>query len=68
MNEQSRTEAAGYPPMPIKAAPYKHQREAFAFVCRLFGLTKGGDDNAGILHSVWEENQEETKPSSKIEK
>ena len=24
--------------MPIKARPYEHQRCAFAFVCRLFGL------------------------------
>lgn len=24
--------------MPIKASPYKHQREAFAFACRQFGL------------------------------
>ena len=24
--------------MPIKARPYDHQRRAFAFVCRLFGL------------------------------
>jgi len=29
--------------MPIRAAPYKHQREAFDFACRLFGLTGGGD-------------------------
>lgn len=27
-----------YPPMPIKASPYQHQREAFAFACRQFGL------------------------------
>lgn len=36
--------------MPIKATPYKHQRAAFSFACRLFGLLKekrsqeGGDD------------------------
>ena len=35
--------------MPIRAAPYKHQQEAFAFACRLFGLppqrllAEGGD-------------------------
>ncbi len=29
--------------MPIRAAPYRHQREAFAFACRLFGLIR--DDN-----------------------
>ena len=32
-----------YPKMPIKATPYRHQREAFAFACRLFGLAEGGD-------------------------
>lgn len=26
------------PKLPIRAAPYKHQREAFYFVLRLFGL------------------------------
>ena len=25
-------------PMPIKATPYRHQIEAFHFVCGLFGL------------------------------
>ena len=30
-------------PMPIKATPYKHQIEAFNFVCGLFGLLSGGD-------------------------
>jgi len=25
-------------PMPIRAAPYQHQREAYGLVCRLFGL------------------------------
>ena len=30
-------------PMPIRAKPYKHQREAFEFALRLFGLTEGGD-------------------------
>jgi len=28
--------------MPIRAAPYKHQQEAFAFAMRLFGA-EGGD-------------------------
>ena len=27
------------PPMPIRASPYQHQREAFAFSCRQFGLS-----------------------------
>ncbi len=35
-----------YPRMPIKAEPYKHQRAAFEFVCRLFGVTGGRDDAA----------------------
>ncbi len=29
-----------YPNMPIKVTPYRHQQEAFHFVCRLFGLTE----------------------------
>jgi len=47
--------------MPIRAAPYKHQQEAFEFACRFFGLlekkqassicenrnnaVRGGDEN-----------------------
>ena len=27
--------------MPVKAKPYRHQQDAFDFVCRLFGLTDG---------------------------
>jgi len=34
MNQQDST----YPPMPIKATPYQHQRDAFALACRLFAL------------------------------
>lgn len=30
-------------PPPIKAAPYRHQREAFRFVCGKFGLTEPED-------------------------
>ncbi|MGI6622137.1 MAG: hypothetical protein ACOX4T_03175 [Acetivibrionales bacterium] len=30
-------------PMPIKAAPYRHQIEAFNFVCTKFGLVHGGE-------------------------
>jgi len=30
-------------PMPIKATPYQHQRDAFEFVLRLFGVLRGGD-------------------------
>ena len=32
-----------YSAMPIRATPYKHQREAFELACRLFGLVEGGD-------------------------
>ena len=34
--------------MPIKAHPYEHQRRAFEFACRLFGLNQGGDDPPSI--------------------
>lgn len=34
------------PPMPVKATPYQHQREAFAFACRMFGLCEGGEEDA----------------------
>lgn len=35
-------------PMPIRATPYRHQIEAFNFVCALFGLVEGGErDEAG---------------------
>ena len=27
-------------PMPIKATPFQHQRDAFDFACRIFRLTK----------------------------
>ncbi|MCI8360631.1 MAG: hypothetical protein HFE86_04760 [Clostridiales bacterium] len=30
-------------PMPIQATPYRHQIEAFHFVCGLFGLLPGGE-------------------------
>jgi hypothetical protein len=34
--------------MPIKGTPYNHQIEAFNFVCRLFGLARGGDVTISI--------------------
>lgn len=37
-----------YPPMAIKAAPYQHQRAAYEFACRLFGLKEGGDAQISI--------------------
>ena len=30
-------------PMPTKGTPYAHQREAFEFALRLFGMIEGGD-------------------------
>lgn len=39
------------PSMPIKAAPYRHQMEAFNFVCRTFGLLQGGDTYISIRSS-----------------
>ena len=36
------------PPMQIKATPYQHQRAAYKFACRLFGLTEGGDAPSSI--------------------
>ena len=34
-------QAKKYPPMPIRAEPYQHQRDAFAMACRLFALSCG---------------------------
>ena len=34
--------------MPIRAAPYRHQREAYNFACGLFGLPEGGDAQHSI--------------------
>ena len=33
------------PKLPIRAAPYQHQREAFYFVLRLFGLLADNEGN-----------------------
>jgi SNF2 family DNA or RNA helicase len=35
------------PSMPIRAAPYQHQRDAFAFACGLFGLRESGQRSQG---------------------
>lgn len=40
------TDRMQYPPMPIKAKPYQHQRAAFEFACRMFGLCDGDNDEA----------------------
>lgn len=53
-----------YPPMPIKATPYKHQRDAFELACRLFGLRGGGEEDDGEVPDVRAINPAETKPSS----
>jgi len=48
--------------MPIRAAPYRHQQEAFALACRLFGLTEGGGcggDGSSDLRPVREEVSKE---------
>ena len=36
--------------MPIRAAPFAHQIQAYDFVCGLFGLTEGGDADHSINH------------------
>ena len=33
------------PKLPIRAAPYKHQRESFYFALRLFGLLTENEEN-----------------------
>jgi hypothetical protein len=53
------------PPMPVKATPYKHQREAFAFACRLFGLAKGGDAGADQVRTVRERDTPQTQRDGK---
>ena len=35
--------------MPIKAKPYRHQIEAFNFVCEMFGLVAGGYTVEGVM-------------------
>lgn len=34
-------------PMPVKARPYRHQQDAYDFVCKLFGLTDGEPTSTG---------------------
>lgn len=38
-------------PMPVKAAPFQHQRDAFDFACGLFGLAEGGGDCPISIHA-----------------
>lgn len=51
MNEPA---AANGMRLPIRAAPYRHQVEAFLFVCEMFGLldTEVRKKNDGELSSV----------------
>ena len=37
------TTARTYPPMPIRASPYRHQQEAYEFALRMFGLHNNDD-------------------------
>lgn len=49
-------------PMPIKATPYRHQIEAFNFVCGLIGLLPGGErDGPSEVCLLRESNQQEAK-------
>ena len=54
--------------MPIRGALYKHQREAFEFTCRLFGLTEGGDNDVNRLCKLRQTGSSETKPHQKEQK
>lgn len=38
-------------PMPVKATPYRHQQEAFGFVCRSFGLLPEPEAGPPVLKS-----------------
>lgn len=51
-------------PMPIRATPYRHQVEAFNFVCGLFGLLpEGGErDGPSTVRILREGDQPETQP------
>lgn len=49
-------------PMPIRATPYRHQIEAFNFVCGLFGLLPGGErDGPDEMCVLREGNQQEAE-------
>jgi hypothetical protein len=64
MNERDPTPKI---PMPVKAKPYKHQIEAFNFVCKCFGLiAEGGVSDAngrGDLPDLRQAFPEAGKPS-----
>ncbi len=48
-------------PMPIKAAPYKHQIEAFNFVCEKFDLVHGGEAVENKVPLMRENDQPKAK-------
>jgi len=48
-------------PMPIKAAPYRHQIEAFNFVCTKFGLVHGGEAVENKVPQMRESDQPKAK-------
>ena len=54
-----------YPPMPIKATPYKHQRAAYEFACSLFGLKEGGDGDGGAVCAVRQDNPAQAESDRK---
>jgi len=51
--------------MPIRAAPYKHQQEAFKFACHLFGLDGGDDDYDNKLCNLRQSDMEEAESAEK---
>lgn len=57
-----------YPRMPIKATPYQHQRAAFEFACRMFGLTKGGDAHADTVQAMREADRAQAQPACQRQK
>ncbi len=48
-------------PMPIKAKPYRHQIEAFNFVCTKFGLVHGGEAGENKAPEMRESDQPKAK-------
>lgn len=35
-------------PMPVKTTPYRHQQEAFRFICDKFGIIDGAKKSSGV--------------------
>lgn len=55
--------------MPIKVTPYRHQEEAFKFVCECFGLTKSEGElneqnDQSKVHTMWKNISEKRVGSS----